>query len=96
MRYITITTWEIADGTDYDVSLQAVKDKRLPALKELGATRVTVVRTSPRTSAAISEWPDKTTRDNAERAIEHVRATLHREDLTRMTGEMQGTIVAEA
>ena len=96
MRYVTITTWEIADGTDYDVSLRALKETRLPALKALGATRVTVVRTSARTSAAITEWPDEMTRDAAERAVEDVRARLHREDLTRMTGEMKGTIVAEA
>ena len=49
MSYVTITTWEIADGTDYDVVLRGIREKRLPALKELGATRVTVVRTSERT-----------------------------------------------
>lgn len=95
MPYITITTWEIADGTDYDVSLRGIREKRLPALKGLGATRVTIVRTSDRTSAAISEWPDKATRDAAEQAIEEVRKNLHREDLSRMTGEVKGAVVAE-
>ncbi len=95
MPYITITTWEVADGTDYDISLRGIREKRLPALKELGATRVTIVRTSDRTSAAISEWPDKATRDAAEQAIEEVRKKLHREDLSRMTGEMKGAVVAE-
>ena len=55
MRYITITTWEIADGADYDVALRAIEEKRLPALKSFGASRVTVVRTSERTSAATPE-----------------------------------------
>lgn len=95
MAYITITTWEVADGTDYDISLRGIREKRLPALKALGATRVTIVRTSDRTSAAISEWPDKATRDAAEQAIEDVRKNLHREDLSRMTGEMKGAVVAE-
>ncbi|MDK3072210.1 hypothetical protein QO034_03725 [Sedimentitalea sp. JM2-8] len=94
MSYVTITTWEIADGTDYDVVLRGIREKRLPALKELGATRVTVVRTSERTSAAISEWPDLATRDAAESAIEAVRRKLHSEDFSRMTGEMKGLVVA--
>jgi len=95
MSYMTITTWEIADGTDYELALQSIRDKRLPALKELGATRVSVVRTSERTSAAISEWPDLATRDAAERAIEAVRNKVHSEDFSRMTGEMKGEVVAE-
>ena len=95
MPYVTITTWEIADGTDYDVSMRNIGEKRLPALKELGASRVTVVRTSDRTSAAITEWPDLVTRDAAERAIEAVRAKVHTEDMVRLTGEMKGEVVAE-
>ena len=87
MRYITITTWEIADGADYDadydVALRAIEEKRLPALKSFGASRVTVVRTSERTSAAITEWPDKATRDAAELKIARGRVcfadTLARE-----------------
>lgn len=94
MTCITITTWEISDGTDYDVSLQSIRDKRMPALKELGATRVNVVRTSDRTSAAITEWPDAVTRDAAEQAIEAVRGKIHAEDFARMTGEMRGEVVA--
>lgn len=95
MRYITITTWEIADGTDYDVSLRAIKEKRLPALKSFGASRVTVIRTSERTSAAITEWPDKRTRDAAELKIDEVRNAVHKEDMARMTGEMKGEVVAD-
>ncbi|MGJ8618576.1 MAG: hypothetical protein ACSHWS_17165 [Sulfitobacter sp.] len=95
MRYVTITTWEIADGTDYNVSLRAIEKKRLPALRALGASRVTVVRTSDRTSAAITEWPDQATRDAAELKIDEVRKSVHREDMTRMTGEFRGEIVAD-
>ena len=95
MRYITITTWEIADGADYDVALRAIEDKRLPALKGFGASRITVVRTSERTSAAITEWPDKATRDAAELKIDEVRRSVRREDQSRMTGEMKGEIVAD-
>lgn len=95
MRYVTITTWEIGDGNDYDLAMKGVKDRRLPALKELGASRVTIVRTSDRTSAAITEWPDRATRDAAEKAIEEVRQKIHVEDLARMTGEMKGVVVAE-
>ena len=95
MRYITITTWEIADGVDYSLALRAIEEKRLPALKGLGANRVTVIRTSDRTSAAITEWPDKITRDAAELKIDEVRRSVHREDQTRMTGEMKGEIVAD-
>lgn len=58
-------------------------------------TRVTVVRTSGRTSAAITEWPDRATPDAALAAIEEVRRKVHREGLSWMTGEMGGKIVAE-
>ena len=40
MRYITITTWEIADGVDYDVSLRSIEKKRLPALKDLSLIHI--------------------------------------------------------
>ena len=95
MRYITITTWEIEDGADYGLALRAIEKKRLPALKSFGASRVMVVRTSERTSAAITEWPDKFTRDAAELKIDEVRRSVHREDQSRMTGEMKGEIVAD-
>ncbi|MFG6582954.1 hypothetical protein [Sulfitobacter sp. 1A12779] len=95
MRYITITTWELADGADYDVALRAIEKKRLPALKGFGASRITVVRTSERTSAAITEWPDRATRDAAELKIDEVRRSVKREDQSRMTGEMKGEIVAD-
>lgn len=96
MRYVTITTWENADGTDYQIVLRAIREKRLPALKQLGASRVTVVRTSDRTSAAITEWPDEATRNAAEAAIAAVRAKVQAEDFSRMTGELKGVLVAEA
>ncbi len=95
MRYVTITTWEIEDSTRYNAFLEAVEQKRLPALKALGANRVTVVRTSDRTCAAVTEWPDKPTRDAAEMKIDEVRRSVHREVHTRMTGEMKGEIVAD-
>ncbi|MFG6529006.1 MULTISPECIES: hypothetical protein [unclassified Sulfitobacter] len=95
MRYITITTWELADGADYDVALRAIEERRLPALKGFGASRITVVRTSERTSAAITEWPDRATRDAAELKIDEVRRSVKREDQSRMTGEMKGEIVAD-
>ena len=95
MRYITITTWELADGADYDVALRAIEEKRLPALKGFGASCITVVRTSERTSAAITEWPDRATRDAAELKIDEVRRSVKREDQSRMTGEMKGEIVAD-
>ncbi len=95
MRYITITTWEISDGTDYSLAMRALEEKRLPALKEFGASRVTVIRTSTRTSAVITEWPDKFTRDAAELKIDEVRRSVHREDQARLTGEMRGEIVAD-
>ncbi|NNE80125.1 MAG: hypothetical protein HKN18_07610 [Silicimonas sp.] len=95
MRYATITTWEVMDGADFDLTMERVRKKRLPALKELGAERVQVIRTSDRTIAAISEWPDKTTRDTAKEFIERVRKEVRTEDHSRMTGEMLGEVVAE-
>lgn len=95
MRYVTITTWEIDDRTNFSHFIKAVEEHRLPALKGLGASRVTVVRTSDRTCAAITEWPDRQSRDAAEMKIDEVRRSIHREDHTRMTGEMKGEIVAD-
>ena len=96
MAYVTITTWELADGSDWDTNLRNVREHRLPALIAMGATKVTVIRTSDRTSAAISEWPDAKTRDDAMHLIEKVRGKIHAEDGFRMTGEMRGVVVAEA
>lgn len=96
MSYLTITTWEVPEGVHQEVSLRNLREKRLPALKALGATRVVVIRTSDRTTAAISEWPDKRTRDEAMTMISAVRKQLHTEDGSRMTGEMLGEVIAEA
>lgn len=96
MRYVTITTWELVAGVDFDMTMERVRKKRLPALRQLGADRITVIRTSDRTIAAISEWPDADTRDAAEHAIEDVRKKVRSEDHSRMTGEMRGAVVAEA
>lgn len=94
MRYVTITTWELMSGTDFDLTIEKVRGRRMPALMALGAERVQVIRTSDRTIAAISEWPDETTRDAAAVAIEAVRDKIKSEDMTRMTGEMMGEVVA--
>ena len=48
-----------------------------------------------RTMAAISEWPNRTTRDAAAEFIERVRREVRTEDHSRMTGEMLGEVVAE-
>lgn len=95
MKYVTITTWEMLAGVDFDLTMTRVREKRLPALKELGAERIQVIRTSDRTIAAISEWPDKATRDSAAAFIERVRKDVRTEDHSRMTGEMLGEVVAE-
>ena len=95
MGYVTITTWELADGSDWEINLRNVREHRLPELIEMGATKVTVVRTSDRTSAAISEWPDAKTRDDAMHLVEEVRGKIHKEDGFRMTGEMRGVVVAQ-
>jgi len=96
MAYVTITTWELSDGADFETNLRAVREHRLPALKQMGATRLAVVRTSDRTTAVISEWPDAATRDDAMHLIAEVRRKVHAHDGFRMTGEMKGAVVAEA
>lgn len=95
MAYVTITTWELSDGSDWETNVRNVRERRLPALREMGATRVTLIRTSARTGAAISEWPDERTRDDAMHLIEKVRGKIHADDGFRMTGEMKGAVVAE-
>jgi len=96
MAYVTITTWELSDGSDWETNIRNVRERRLPALREMGATRVTLIRTSTRTSAAISEWPDEKTRDDAMHLIETMRGRIHAEDGFRLTGEMKGEVEAEA
>ena len=95
MKYVTITTWELTDEADWQTSLENVRMHRLPALKEMGATRVTLIRTSPRTTAAITEWPDEATRDAAMHLIQEVRSKVQNVDKSRLTGEMKGEVVAE-
>jgi len=94
MAYTTLTTWELHDETDWDLFMHTIREHRLPALIRLGAERVTVIRTSDRTAAAISEWPDQRTRDDAAGMIDKVRGKVH-SDGSRMTGEMKGLVVAD-
>lgn len=95
MKYVAITTWEVMHEVDFNLTMERIRSKRLPALRELGAERIQVIRTSDRTIAAITEWPDKRTRDEAEIFIKRVRKDVHTEDHSRMTGEMRGEVVAE-
>lgn len=96
MGYVTITTWELADSADWDTNLRNLREHRLPALRELGALRVMLVRTSDRTAAAISEWPDAASRDSAEHLVAEVRRKVQAQDGFRLTGEMKGVVVGEA
>jgi hypothetical protein len=95
MGFVTITTWEVDEGVALEVSLRAIAEKRLPALKGLGAERVTLIRTSHRTLAAITVWPDRATRDRAIALVQEVRRKVTAEDASRMTGEMLGEVMAE-
>ena len=94
MTYATFTTWELDDGCDWHVFMDNMRDRRIPALREMGASRVTVMRTSDRTFAALAEWPDKLTRDTALHAIHLLREKVHT-DGSRMTGEFEGKVMAE-
>ena len=94
MTYAVVTTWEIHDGADWDLFLRNVREQRVPALREMGAERVTVLRTSERTLAALAEWPDKRTRDDAAAMVEAVREKV-RTDGSRMTGQFMGEVVAQ-
>lgn len=96
MAYVTITTWELADGADWNTNLRNVRERRLPALREMGAVRVTLMRTSARTSAVVTEWPDEATRDAAMHLIEEVRRKVQALDGFRLTGELKGEVAAEA
>lgn len=95
MKHVAITTWEVMHEVDFNLTMERIRSKRLPALRELGAERIQVIRTSDRTIAAITEWPDKRTRDEAEIFIKRLRKNVHTEDYSRMTGEMRGEVVAE-
>lgn len=94
MVFATITTWELNDGADWHVFLNNLNEHRIPALKDLGATRVSVLQTSDRTFAAYSEWPDQQTRDDAMRTIQLLRKKVQT-DGSRMTGEVMGKVVAQ-
>lgn len=96
MRHVVITTWELVAGVDFEMTIDSVKKKRLPALREFGAKRIQVIRTSERTIAAVTEWPDRTTWESAQIHIDRVRKEIRNEDHTRMTGEFVGPVVAEA
>ena len=96
MGYLTITTWELADGADWETNLRNVRERRLPALREMGAVRVTLMRTSARTTAVITEWPDEATRNAAQHLIEEVRRKVQSLDGFRLTGELKGAVAAEA
>lgn len=95
MSYAAITTWELHDGADWHVFMDNMNQHRIPALHDLGATKVTVIKTSDRTFAALSEWPDQQTRDTAMRAISLLREKI-RTDGSRMTGEFTGEVMAVA
>lgn len=95
MSYLTITTWELADGADWETNLRNVRERRLPALREMGAVKVTLLRTSPRTTAVVTEWPDQATRDAAMHLVEEVRRKVQSLDGFRLTGELKGAVAAE-
>ncbi len=89
MAYVTVTTWEFAADIDED-AMNAMAEKNMSSVKEMGAERGYSVRTSDTTGIIVMIYPDKATWDRVSAKVAELRRDAQPQMNTKLTGAMEG------
>ncbi len=89
MAYVTLTTWAFSADVD-EAAMNAMAEKNLLSLKEMGAERGYSVRTSDTTGIIVVVYPDKETWDRVSAKVAQMRKDAEPAMNTKLTGAMEG------
>ena len=92
MAYATISTWTATEWTD---SMEAIaRDKFVPLIMSIGATRVNMIRTGDLTFTVVTEYADEATANAAQARIAEIRGQAADELPMTMASAADGGIFA--
>lgn len=92
MAYATLSNWTTTDWND---ELEAIaRDKFVPLIMSIGATRVQMIRTGERAFSVLTEYPDEAAAQAAQNRIAEIRAQAADELPMSMSGAAAGAVFA--
>jgi len=92
MTYSTLSNWTTTEWND---ELEAVaRDKFVPLILGVGATRVQMIRTGGRSFSVVTEYPDEATANAASSKIAEIRSTATNELPMTMSSTTAGGVFA--
>ncbi len=93
MDYTTLTKWTLTEWTD-DMEAMA-RDKYVPMIMSVGATRVRMIRTGELTFSVVTDYKDEATAKAATAKIAEIRLGARSEFSMTMDDEASGSVFAE-
>ena len=92
MSYVTISNWMT---TEWNEELEAVaRDKFVPLIMAVGATRVQMIRTGDLSFMVVTEYADEATANAAQSKIAGIRAQAADELPMSMSAAAAGSVFA--
>ncbi len=92
MTYATVSTWTTDEWND---DLEALgRDKFVPLILSVGATRVQMIRTGDLSFSVVTEYKDEAAASAAQARIAEIRAQAADELPMTMTGSSAGGVFA--
>ncbi len=94
MTYASVSNWTTTEWND---ELEATaRDKFVPLIMSVGATRVQMIRTGDLTFSVVTEYADEATAKEAQSKIAEIRAQATEELAMTMSLAAAGSVFAKA
>ena len=92
MAYSTVSHWT---ATEWNDELEAIaRDKFVPLIKSVGASRVQMIRTGDLTFSVVTEYSDEATANAAQAKIAEIREQAAQELPMTMSSASAGAVFA--
>lgn len=92
MAYSTVSNWT---ATEWNDELEAIaRDKFVPLIKSVGASRVQMIRTGDLTFSVVTEYSDEATANAAQAKIAEIREQAAQELPMTMSSASAGAVFA--
>ena len=93
MAYSTVSNWT---ATEWNDELEAIaRDKFVPLIKSVGASRVQMIRTGELTFSVVTEYSDEASANAAQAKIAEIREQAAQELPMTMSSSSAGAVFAQ-
>ena len=93
MAYSTVSHWT---ATEWNEELEAIaRDKFVPLIKSVGASRVQMIRTGELTFSVVTEYSDEASANAAQEKIAEIREQAAQELPMTMSSSSAGAVFAQ-